>query len=137
MSYDKEQRKRELEQNNPRHLNENEQQHNPLTSDASEIDASKDKKMEQQENDRQFIDREELKHNNNTIGNDSLNNPDVMETENPSIFDLHDDMKTVDPLPVEELNEEVKDERNKDHTKDSSSSAKKSDTDRPKEDNEW
>ena len=47
-----------------------------------------------------------------------LTNPDMVRTEQESLFDIHEDMQTVDPLPVEELNEEVKDETKKDHTKD-------------------
>lgn len=49
------------------------------------------------------------------------NNPDVLNTEKESIFDMHEDMKTVDPIPVEELNEKVKDEKNKKKTKNTSS----------------
>ena len=49
------------------------------------------------------------------------NNPDVLNTEKESVFDMHEDMKTVDPIPVEELNEQVKDEKNKKKTKNTSS----------------
>ena len=49
------------------------------------------------------------------------NNPDVLNTEKESVFDMHEDMKTVDPIPVEELNEQVKDEKNKKKTKTTSS----------------
>ena len=41
------------------------------------------------------------------------------------LFDLHEDMQTVDYLPVEELNDRVKDEKNKDETKQTSSSERK------------
>ncbi|OZS77597.1 hypothetical protein CF394_10330 [Tetzosporium hominis] len=51
-----------------------------------------------------------------------MDNPEVMETDQESIYDMHDDMKTVDAIPVEELNQKVKDEENHRHTKDSSSS---------------
>lgn len=54
-----------------------------------------------------------------------LDNPDLVNTEKESIFDMHEDMKTVDPIPVEELNEEVKDEKNKDSTKKTSGSEKR------------
>ncbi|MCT6924183.1 MULTISPECIES: hypothetical protein [Bacillales] len=54
-----------------------------------------------------------------------LHNPDVLDTEKESIFDMHEDMKTVDAIPVEELNEQVKDERHKHHTKNTSSSEKR------------
>ncbi|KOY82500.1 hypothetical protein I6G82_14310 [Lysinibacillus macroides] len=53
------------------------------------------------------------------------NNPDVLDTGKESIFDKHEDMKTVDSIPVEELNEKVKDERNKSKTKNSSATAKR------------
>ncbi|PKU53458.1 hypothetical protein [Lysinibacillus fusiformis] len=53
------------------------------------------------------------------------NNPDVLNTDKKSIFDQHEDMKTVDPIPVEELNEKVKDEQHKSKTKDSSATAKR------------
>lgn len=53
------------------------------------------------------------------------NNPDVLDTTKESIFDKHEDMKTVDPIPVEELNEKVKDEQQKTKTKNSSATAKR------------
>lgn len=53
------------------------------------------------------------------------NNPDVLDTDKESIFDKHEDMKTVDPIPVEELNEKVKDEKHKSKTKDSSATDKR------------
>lgn len=56
------------------------------------------------------------------------NNPDVLNTEKESIFDMHEDMKTVDPIPVEELNEKVKDEENKEKTKNTSSTDKRYNT---------
>lgn len=51
-----------------------------------------------------------------------LDNPDVVETDKESLFDMHDDMKTVDAIPVEELNQKVKDEKEHRKTKDNSSS---------------
>ena len=101
MPYNDEQRKKEIEQNH-HHLNEHEQKENNLTSSENEIDTANDQQFEQHENDRQFVDREEL--NNNTH-----------EAERT-------DIQTVDHIPNEELNDKVKDERNKDHTKDTSSS---------------
>ncbi|MGE7090077.1 hypothetical protein ACQKII_01190 [Lysinibacillus sp. NPDC048646] len=53
------------------------------------------------------------------------NNPDVLDTDKESIFDKHEDMKTVDPIPVEELNDKVKDEKNKTKTKDKSATDKR------------
>ncbi|TQR05727.1 hypothetical protein [Psychrobacillus soli] len=54
-----------------------------------------------------------------------LDNPDLVNTEKESIFDTDEDMKNVDPIPVEELNEKVKDEKNKDSTKTTSASEKR------------
>jgi len=54
-----------------------------------------------------------------------LDNPDLVKTEKESLFDMHEDMQTVDPIPVEELTQNVKDEKNHSHTKDSSSSEKR------------
>lgn len=34
--------------------------------------------------------------------------PDMVNSENISLFDLHEDMQTVDAIPVEELNKRVK-----------------------------
>jgi hypothetical protein len=51
-----------------------------------------------------------------------LDNPDLVKTEKESIFDKDEEMQTVDPIPVEELNEKVKDEEHKRETKSTSSS---------------
>jgi len=51
-----------------------------------------------------------------------LDNPDLVDTEKESLFDMHEDMQTVDAVPVEELNENMKDEKNHRKTKDTSSS---------------
>lgn len=51
-----------------------------------------------------------------------LDNPDLVETEKESLFDMHEDMQTVDAVPVEELNQKVKDEEDKSHSKDTSAS---------------
>ena len=34
--------------------------------------------------------------------------PDMVDSDKISLFDLHEDMQTVDPIPVEELNKRVK-----------------------------
>ncbi|MFC7687280.1 hypothetical protein [Ureibacillus sp. GCM10028918] len=34
--------------------------------------------------------------------------PDMVDSDNISLFDLHEDMQTVDAIPVEELNKRVK-----------------------------
>ena len=54
-----------------------------------------------------------------------MENPDMLNSENESLFDMHEDMQTVDAIPVEELNDKVKDERDKDNTKNTSSSERK------------
>ncbi|WP_042471452.1 hypothetical protein [Bacillus ndiopicus] len=63
--------------------------------------------------------------NNNRFKTRHLHNPDVLDTDKESIFDMHEDMKTVDAIPVEDLNEQVKDERDKNNTKHTSSSEKR------------
>lgn len=54
-----------------------------------------------------------------------LDNPDLVDTEKESLFDIDEDMQNVDPIPVEELNEKVKDEKNHHATKSTSSSEKR------------
>jgi hypothetical protein len=54
-----------------------------------------------------------------------LDNPDLVKTEKESLFDMHEDMQTVDSIPVEELTQNIKDEKNHRKTKDSSSSEKR------------
>ena len=54
-----------------------------------------------------------------------LDNPDMLDTEKESLFDMHEDMKHVDPLPMEELNDKVKDEENPEHTKSTSASERR------------
>ncbi|MFC4354021.1 hypothetical protein ACFO0S_02925 [Chryseomicrobium palamuruense] len=51
-----------------------------------------------------------------------MDNPEVMKTDQESIYDMHDDMQTVDSIPMEDLNQEVKEEKDHTRTKDSSSS---------------
>lgn len=66
------------------------------------------------------LDRERKDHNGR-----KLDNPDLVDTDKESLFDIDEDMKNVDPIPVEELNEKVKDERNNRATKSTSSSEKR------------
>ena len=40
-----------------------------------------------------------------------VDNPDMVRTDKVSLFDLHEDMQTVDAIPVEELNNNLKEER--------------------------
>lgn len=51
----------------------------------------------------------------------NMDHPEQYLTEKESLFDRFESEQNVDPIPVEEKNQEVKDERNKDHTKDTSS----------------
>ncbi|MFX3673050.1 MAG: hypothetical protein ACE3JQ_01200 [Paenisporosarcina sp.] len=65
--------------------------------------------------------------NNKDIKGRKLDNPDLVDTEKESLFDMHEDMQTVDAVPVDELNEKIKDEADENHrkTKDTSSSEKR------------
>lgn len=45
----------------------------------------------------------------------SKDRPDMMESENISIYDLHADMATVDQIPIHELNQKVKVESNENY----------------------
>ena len=38
----------------------------------------------------------------------SKDKPDMVDSDSISIFDLHEDMQTVDVIPIEELNKKVK-----------------------------
>lgn len=38
----------------------------------------------------------------------SKNKPDMVESDTISLFDLHEDMQTVDAIPIKELNKKVK-----------------------------
>ena len=51
-----------------------------------------------------------------------LDNPGGVRTTRESLFDMHEDMQTVDAISVEELNMKVQDEKNHHHTKNRSSS---------------
>ena len=39
---------------------------------------------------------------------DPVDTPDKVRTDKVSLFDMHEDMKTVDAVPVEELNNNLK-----------------------------
>ena len=54
-----------------------------------------------------------------------LDNPDLLDTEKESIFDRDEGMKNVDPIPMEELNQKVKDENNNSKTKNTSATDKR------------
>ncbi|MCA1294370.1 hypothetical protein LBW89_15180 [Paenibacillus sp. alder61] len=51
--------------------------------------------------------------------------PEQYPTDRLSLFDLHDSEQNVDPIPVEDLNLEVREERDKEATKQASSSERK------------
>jgi hypothetical protein len=51
--------------------------------------------------------------------------PEQYPTDNESLFDLYESERTVDPIPMEDLNMEKKEEKEKESTKHSSSSEKK------------
>jgi hypothetical protein len=52
-------------------------------------------------------------------------NPEQYATDNQSLFDLYESERNVDPIPMEDLNMEVKEEKDKEATKHNSSSKKK------------
>lgn len=59
------------------------------------------------------------------IKHKKIDNPDLLNTEKESIFDIDEEMKFVDPIPMEELNDQVKDERHPADTKKTSGSERK------------
>jgi hypothetical protein len=54
-----------------------------------------------------------------------MDHPEQYETDKESLFDKFESEQHVDPIPMEDLNQQVKDEKDKHGTKDSSSSEKK------------
>ncbi|MFF5996757.1 hypothetical protein AAGS61_18770 [Lysinibacillus sp. KU-BSD001] len=54
------------------------------------------------------MDKKEMR---NLPKRDKFDNPDMVNTEKPSLFDMHEDMKTVDAIPIEELNDRLKAEK--------------------------
>lgn len=55
----------------------------------------------------------------------NMDHPEQYETENESLFDLFESEQNVDPIPMEDLKEERREEKDGYHTKDTSSSEKK------------
>lgn len=55
----------------------------------------------------------------------NMDNPEQYETTKQSLHDRFESELTVDPIPMEDLNQEKKEEKDGHHTKDSSSSEKK------------
>ncbi|WLR51165.1 hypothetical protein LC040_18695 [Bacillus tianshenii] len=54
-----------------------------------------------------------------------MERPEQYSSEKKSQYDRFKDEQTVDSIPLEDLNQEMKEEKEKDKTKDSSSSEKK------------
>lgn len=64
----------------------------------------------------------------NSKENNKKNNrdhPEQYPTDKKSLFDMYESEKTVDPIPMEDLNIEKKEEKQKKKTKNSSSTPKK------------
>ncbi|MGN8845318.1 hypothetical protein ACTNDN_21185 [Niallia sp. HCP3S3_B10] len=55
----------------------------------------------------------------------NMDNPEQYPTENESLFDKFEIEQTVDPIPMEDLKEELQEEKAKHDTKNTSSSEKK------------
>ena len=54
-----------------------------------------------------------------------MDNPENLKTDKESIYDMHEDMKNVDPIPLEDLKMEVREEKRHRDSKSDSSSAEK------------
>ncbi|MFC3883998.1 hypothetical protein ACFOU2_11060 [Bacillus songklensis] len=54
-----------------------------------------------------------------------MDNPEQYETKTKSLFDRFESERNVDPIPLEDLKEEQREEKDGYHTKDTSSSEKK------------
>lgn len=54
-----------------------------------------------------------------------MDNPENLKTDKESIYDMHEDMKTVDPIPLEDLKMEEREEKHHHDSKSNSSSAEK------------
>ncbi|MEK4073478.1 hypothetical protein MHI01_06195 [Paenibacillus sp. FSL M7-0656] len=63
--------------------------------------------------------------NNDTQQEQSRDNPEQYKTERESLLDRHEEEQTVDPIPMEDLNMEAQEEKNKDQTKSNSSTEEK------------
>ncbi|MEK4661384.1 hypothetical protein MHH93_05765 [Priestia sp. FSL H7-0729] len=55
----------------------------------------------------------------------SRDNPEQSKTEHESLLDQYEEEQTVDPIPMEDLNMEAQEEKNKDQTKSNSSTEEK------------
>ncbi|WP_301108111.1 hypothetical protein [Sporosarcina sp.] len=54
-----------------------------------------------------------------------MDNPENLKTDKESIYDMHEDMQTVDAIPLEDVRMEAEEERHQRRTKDRSSSEEK------------
>ena len=54
-----------------------------------------------------------------------MDNPEHLKTEKESIYDMHEDMQNVDPIPLEDLKMEEREEKAHHDTKNQSSSEDK------------
>lgn len=54
-----------------------------------------------------------------------MDNPENLRTDKESIYDMHEDMQTVDSIPLEDVRMEEEEERHQRRTKDRSSSEEK------------
>jgi len=82
---------------------------------------------------REVSDMESSKGNNKEIAEQTIKNakppvtdhPEQLDTDKKSLLDRFESEQNVDPIPLEDLNIQQKDEKNKDQTKNSSSSPRK------------
>lgn len=65
------------------------------------------------------------KNENGDLKKGNRDHPEQYPTEKESLFDKFKSQQTVDAIPVEDLNIQVQDEKNKDKTKNESSSENK------------
>lgn len=54
-----------------------------------------------------------------------MDNPENIKSDKESIYDMHEDMQTVDAIPLEDVRMEAEEERHQSKTKDRSSSEEK------------
>jgi hypothetical protein len=67
----------------------------------------------------------EIKKNSESYKTNKMDHPEQYETTNESLFDKFESERTVDPIPMEDLNEEKQEEKHKRDSKNTSSSEKK------------
>lgn len=79
--------------------------------------------MDNERNDAGFPDR--TKETPKTGEIPTRDHPEQYPTEQPSLFDMFESEQNVDPIPVEDLNLEVREEKDKEATKHASSSERK------------